>query len=80
MFVHVYCSYLSDAGRTVMHSNIGGKAILLHLAAYPQLTVSDRYISYVQAKLPDHTITDMHVCKTGWIDQPSFKTGWAIVL
>ena len=45
MIVHVYFSYLSDAGRTVMCSNIGGKAIFcciyIVIAAYPQLTVSD---------------------------------------
>ena len=68
MIVHVYFSYLSDAGR-VMRSNIGGKAIfvafIIVIAAYPQLTVSDKHISYVQAKLPDHTITDTCAKRAG---------------
>ena len=39
--------------------------IYIVIAAYPQLTVSDRHISYVQAKLPDHTITDMCAKRAG---------------
>ena len=86
MIVHVCFSYLSDAGRIVMRSNIGGKAIFVaFILSYPQLTVSDRHISYVQAKLPDHTITDtcaavQNGLQTGWIDQPGFKTGWASIV
>ena len=42
-----------------MRSNIVGKAIFVAvIAAYLKLTVSDRHISYVQARLPDRTITD----------------------
>ena len=49
--------------------------IYIVIAAYPQLTVSDRHISYVQAKLPDHTITDTCAKRAGFTNPVLKRAG-----